>query len=149
MAEGESTLWPLTWKWAVVSVVVVVIIFYWLVLFQSSGWRLQVFQQLIVGQWRILLLWLAVYLTVGLSSLYLIYLVTRITRTRPELLFGVLVAIGILLLIAAQKGNSYSQFMYDWIDERWHIGMLSVSITALSLALAFGAIVISVRRTRR
>jgi len=149
MTQRKSTLWPLTWKWAVVCVVVVVIIFYGLVLFQFSGWRLLVFQQLMLGQWRIWLLWLAIYLIVGLSSLYLIYLVTKVIRTRPELLFGALVTIGILLLIAAQKGNPYSQYVYEWIDGRWHIDMLSASITALSLALAFAAILISTGKIKK
>jgi len=108
-----------------------------------------VFQQLMLGQWRIWLLWLAIYLIVGLSSLYLIYLVTKVIRTRPELLFGALVTIGILLLIAAQKGNPYSQYVYEWIDGRWHIDMLSASITALSLALAFAAILISTGKIKK
>jgi len=56
---------------------------------------------------------------------------------------------GILLLIAAQKGNPIPQYMYEWIDERWHIDMFSASITVLALALTFGAIVVGVGRTKK
>jgi len=95
------------------------------------------------------LLWLFIWLIIAVASLGLFYLVVRVTSNRPELLFGALVAIGILLLIAAQKGNPSSQYIYEWIDERWHINVLSASITALSLALTFGAILVSVRRAKK
>lgn len=149
MGERKFASWPWTWRRAVLCVVAVVIIFYGLALLQSSGWKWPGFQQVILEQWRILLLWLAIWLIVALSSLCLIYLVATVTRNRPELLFGALVTVGILLLIAAQKGNPFSQYMYEWIDERWHIDVLSASITALALALTFGAILISVGRTKK
>jgi hypothetical protein len=81
-------------------------------------------------------------------ALILLYAVHYLAA-RPEVIFVTFVVMGILLLIAAQKGNPYSQYMYDWIDGRWHIDMLSASITALSLALTFGAILISVGRTKK
>ena len=147
--QKKSALRPLTQKWAIVSVVLVTTIFYGLAQFQYSGWKLTVFQQLILGQWRSLLLGLFILLIIALASLYLIYLVARVISNKPELLFGALVAIGILLLIAAQNGNPYSQYMYEWIDERWHIDMLSASITALSLAFAFAAILISTGKIKK
>ena len=149
MEERRFTLGPSTWKWGVFSVVVVTTIFYGLVLLQHSGWNLSAFQQLILGEWRSLLLWLLICLGIALFSLYLIYLVTRVVSRRPELLFGALVAVGILLLLVAQKGNPSSQYLYDWIVGMWHIDMLSASITVLSLALTFGAILITVGRTKK
>ena len=147
--QRRSIVRSMTRRRAVVSVLVVVSLCYGLALFQSSGWKWSELQQVILEQWPVLLLLLAALLVVALSSLYLIYLVANIATTRPELLFGVLVALGILLLLASQKGNPISQHMYEWIDERWHINVLSAALTVLSLALAFGAIVIGIGRTRK
>ena len=149
MEERKSALWPLTWRWAVICAVVVTIIVYVLALFHYSGWKLPDLQQLILGQWRLLLLWLFIWLIIVLVAVGLFYLVVRVTSNRPELLFGALVTIGILLLIAALEGNPISQHIYEWIDESYHIDMLSASITALALALTFGAILISASRTKK
>lgn len=144
--QREFDLWTSTWKGAVACVVVVIIVV-GLAFFAQSGWKLPVFQQLIVEQWRTLLLWILIGSIIALIAFYAVMFLA--TRIRPEFIFVTLVAIGILLLISSQKGNPISQYIYEWIDERWHIDMLSASITALALALTFGAILVSVGRTKK
>ncbi len=144
--QGKFAPWTSTWKGAVACVVVVITVC-GLALFAHSGWKLPVFQQLILEQWRTLLLWIFIGSIIALIAFYvIIYLATRI---RPEFIFVTLVAIGILLLISSQKGNLFSQYISGWINARWDINLFSASITVLSLALTFGAILVSIGRIRK
>jgi hypothetical protein len=144
--QGKSTLWTSTWRGALACVVVVIIVC-GLALFAHTGWKLPAFQQLILVQWRAVLFWIFIGSVIALSAFYLIvYLATRI---RPEFIFVFLVAIGILLLIASEKGNPYSQYISGLIDKWLNINLFSASITVLSLAFAFAAILISNGRTKK
>jgi hypothetical protein len=144
--QGKSILQTSTWRGALACVVVVIIVC-GLGLLAHTGWKLPAFQQLILAQWRSVLFWMLVGSAIALSAFYLIvYLATKI---RPEFIFVFLVAMGILLLIASEKGNPYSQYISRWIDEWLDINVFSASITVLSLAFAFAGILISVGRTKK
>ena len=146
MEEENSALRPSGLRWAVVSIVVVTIVFYGLTVLHSTGWSLPDFQRLILEQWRSLLFWLGIWLLTAVVSVYVFYLLARVVSNRPQILFFALLTIGILLLLAALKGNPSSQYIYDWVDRALHIDMLSASITVVSLAVAIGAILLAVRR---
>lgn len=144
--QEKFALWTSTWKGAVACVVVVIIVC-GLAFFAQSGWKLLVFQQLILEQWRTLLLWIFIGSIIALIAFYAVMFLA--TRIRPEFIFVTLVAIGILLLISSQKGNPISEYISEWINVRWNIQLFSASITILSLALTFGAILVNIDRTRK
>jgi hypothetical protein len=143
--QRKPALSTLPWRWAVVCVVVVIIILYWLTVFGSSDWQLPVFQQLIVERWHTLLLQMLVALIIGLIVLYAV----RYLSTRPEVIFVAFVLMGMLLLIASQKGSAASQYISSWINEWLNINLFSAAITVLSLAFTFGAILVSIGRTKK
>lgn len=143
--QERFALRTLSWRWAVVSIVVVVIILYWLTVFGSSDWQLPVFRQLIVERWYVLLLQMFAALITGLIMLYGV----RYLTTRPEIVFAAFVVLGMLLLIASQKQSAFSQYISSWVSAWLDVGLFSAAVTVLSLAFTFGAILVSVRRTRR
>lgn len=144
--QEKSVLWTSTWKGAVACIVALIIV-YGLALLSDSGWELPVFQQLILEQWRILLLWTFIGSIIALIAFYaIIYLASRI---RPVFLFGVLVTIGILLLLSSQKGNIFSQYISGWINARWDMSLFAASIAVFSFAGTFYAILINIERTKK
>ncbi len=143
--QERFALRTLRWRWAVVSIVVVVIILYWLTVFGSSDWQLPVFRQLIVERWYVLLLQMFAALIIGLIMLYGV----RYLTTRPEVIFVSFVVLGMLLLIASQKGGAFSQYISSWLSASLDVGLFSAAVTVLSLAFTFGAILVSVRRTKK
>ena len=94
-----------------------------------------------------MLLWIFIGSIIALIAFYAVMFLA--TRIRPEFIFVTLVAIGILLLISSQKGNPISEYISEWINVRWNIQLFSASITILSLALTFGAILVNIDRTRK
>ena len=144
--QRESAPWTPTWRW-VVTCVVVVIILYWLIMFSYSGWDLAAFQQLILEQWRTLLLLMFALLGIVLIFFYgFSYLVARI---RPEAIVIALVIVGILLLLSSLKGNLFSEYIKEWIETQFYVDLFSASVTVLSLAFTFAAILISIRGTKK
>jgi len=112
-----------------------------------SGWDVVVFQQLILEQWLTLLLLMFALLGIVLIFLYgFSYLVARI---RPEAIFAALVIVGILLLLSSLKGNLFSEYMKEWIEAQFYVDLFSASVTVLSLAFSFGAILMGIRRTKK
>jgi hypothetical protein len=144
--QRKSAPWTPTQRY-VVACVVVVIISYWLIVFGYSGWKWLVFQQLIMEQSRTLLLLMFALLGIVLIFFYgFSYLVAR---TPPEAIVGALVIVGIVLLLSSLKGNLFSEPIRRWIEAQCYIDLFSASVTVLSLAFTFAAILMSIRGTKK
>ena len=140
--QRKSAVWGLTWRWLVVYIVIAIIVCGLFAFGYNSGWKLPVFQQLILEQWHIWLLGIFItFITLIFLHFVIWYLAAKI---RPEFIVAALFIIGILLLVLSDKRSLYYEHISGWIDARWDINLFTASITVFSLAFAFAAILISV-----
>lgn len=96
--------------WVAVCVVGVIIL-YWIILFRYSDWNVTALQQLIVEQWRTLLLWMGLVLGIAL----IVFFSYLAASTRPEFTFGVLAVLAIVLLISSYKDTLLHSYISKWV----------------------------------
>ncbi len=136
--QREFASWRLTWKLLVVYLVVAIISTA-LIALHSSGWKLSVFEQLVVGHWHI---WL---LTIFIAFIVLIFVNFVVwylgTKIRPEFIVAALFIIGILLLALTDKQSIYYEDISKWIGARWDMNFFTASLTVFSLAFAFAGLI--------
>ena len=131
----ESAPWRLTWKW-VVGCLVAIIILYAVVLLDYSNWEVSGFLESIPGQWHILLL--AILIPLGFLYFF-VYLAPKIP---PAVVFATLIIAGMLLLFSSDRQSILHKYISSWLDGMYDLNLFTAAITVLSLAFAFGGILI-------
>lgn len=136
--QKEFAPWRVSWKLAVVYIVVAITVCVVYTLFYS-GWKLPDFVQSIMGQWREWLL--TVFITFALL-IFLHFIVWYLgTKIRPEFLVGALFIIGISLLVLTDKRSIYYEGISKWIEARWDMNFFTASLTVFSLSFALAGLI--------